>query len=151
MDANHSSTPPNGCASGGSRSPKGQEGLAAVEMALCLVALTAALMLVLESFKAMNEYSLLEKASNEAARAVVRKGGDVTDARALAQSLTSSLGGSAPTVTITFVTDANKNTNVTVQVDHVYQPFTTPTQNSPVDFFGGKPLTISSATTMRMP
>lgn len=131
--------------------PNGQDGLAAVEMALCVVALTAVLMLTLESFKAMNEYSLLEKAANEAARAVVRAGGSVTDATALTRSLTSGLGGSSPTVTITFTTDANKNNNVTVQVDHVYQPFTAPTQNTPVDFFSGKPLTISASTTMRLP
>uniref|UniRef100_I2Q3Z6 Flp pilus assembly protein TadG n=1 Tax=Desulfovibrio sp. U5L TaxID=596152 RepID=I2Q3Z6_9BACT len=136
-----------------------QRGIAAVEMAIGLLLLVPLLLVLVEATKALTEYSQLQNASMEGARMLARQNGDTSGVNDYIQSLfqkadgTSTVDGDAPTVNIT---PRDSQNNVTVQVEHAFNPFFANTSDAqgnpnPFNIMGSTPLTLSSKTVMALP
>jgi len=136
-----------------------QRGIAAIEMALGMLLLVPLLLVLVETTKALSEYSQLQNAAMEGARMLARQNGDTTGVSEFVKSLfqnadsSSTLDGDTPTVSIS---PRDPNNNVTVQVQHEFTPFFTPQTNSQgsvsaFSLLGSDSLTLSASTTMALP
>ncbi|EFL50250.1 TadE family protein [Solidesulfovibrio fructosivorans JJ]] len=137
-----------------------QRGLAAVEMAIAMVLLVPLLLILVEASRALTEYSQLQNAAMEGARMLARQNGETGGVEDYIKNtvLTDASGkslfdGAEPTVTIS---PRDANNNVTVQVDHDYNPSFMPQYDAsgnptPFNLPGSDTLTISAKTTMALP
>ena len=136
-----------------------QRGIAAIEAALGMLLLVPLLLVLVETTKALSEYSQLQNAAMEGARMLARQNGDTTGVEDFVSNLfkntdeSSTLDGDAPTVSIS---PRDSNNNVTVQVEHEFLPFFTPQTNaqgtvSAFSLLGADSLTLSASTTMALP
>ncbi|MFU2207602.1 TadE/TadG family type IV pilus assembly protein [Solidesulfovibrio sp. C21] len=137
-----------------------QKGIAAVEMAIGMLLLVPLLLILVEASRALTEYSQLQNAAMEGARMLARQNGDTDGVENYIKNtvLTDASGkslfdGAEPTVTIS---PRDADNNVTVQVDHDYNPSFMPQYDesgnpTPFNILGSDALTISAKTTMALP
>lgn len=136
-----------------------QRGLAALELAIGMLLLVPLLLVLVEATKALTEYARLQNAAMEGARMLARQNGDTSGVSDYVQNLlknadgSAAVSGAAPTVNITGRDGQN---NVTVQVQHVFEPLFTPQTNaqgkpSPFSIMGSTPITLSASTVMAVP
>lgn len=124
---------------------EGQLGLVALEMALVLPALMVLFLFLVEGANAMRVYAVIQDASREGARQVLRDG-DTGGVTALVASLTGDLPESELNTSIVMAPGGGA---VTVEVQYAYQSFYG--FDALLDVLSDTPLVLKASTTMPLP
>lgn len=122
-----------------------ERGMATAELALLLPLLTLLFLLLVEGANAMRVYSVIQEASREGARMVLRDG-DISQVPALIEALAQRLPDTDLATSITTATGGNA---VTVEVTYQYQSFYG--YNPALEALGETPYVFRAKTTMPLP
>ncbi|MEF2143895.1 MAG: TadE/TadG family type IV pilus assembly protein [Desulfovibrionaceae bacterium] len=123
-----------------------QRGLAAIEFAITLPVLTLLLLMIVEGSNAMRVYTVLQDASREGARLVLREG-DMGQVPAVVESITAQLPETTLGTTVT--TDVGGDA-VTVEVTYVYESMLG-LESALEALSGGDSYVLKAQTTMPLP